>query len=182
MTCIVAVVDNVNKQVCMGGDSCGSGGNSWATYSNPKVFIVEEFVFGGAGSFRMLDLLSHSFSSPPRPEGKSDDAFMRTNFINAIKECFTDGGIMKDEDGVLSFDGSDFLVGYRGKLYHVQADFSVLNCKEWGYAIGSGEEAARGSLWTTQATENPEERVQLALRAAEEVVSSVRGPFTIVKI
>lgn len=182
MTCIVAVVDQETKTVYMGGDSCGSGENSWATYSNPKVFVVDQFVFGGAGSFRMLDLLAYSFDPPSRPEGKSTEAFMRTDFINAVRECFDEGGIMKEADGVLTFEGSDFLVGYRGHLYHVQEDFSILTCNEWGYAIGSGEEPARGSLWTTRTYTNAENRVQIALAAAEAVVPGVRGPFTVVKI
>ena len=57
-----------------------------------------------------------------------------------------------------------------------------MNAPEWGLAVGSGEAAARGSLHTTAAGKlKPRERVLAALRAAEAVAPSVRGPFQILE-
>lgn len=172
MTCIVGVVNK--DKVYMGGDSCGSNHASWQTVGNPKVFKVQDFLIGCTSSFRMIDLLAHNFSVQRSHPEDSDDKFMRTTFIEGVRSCLKQGGY--DKDGG---KGGNFLVGYKGLLYEVQNDYSILNCPEWGSSVGSGEGPARGSLWTTRKEKDPKKRVMTALEAAEAVVPSVRGPMLV---
>lgn len=174
MTCIVGVVDK--NKVYMGGDSCGSNSASWQTVGNPKVFKVQDFLIGCTSSFRMIDLLAHNLNVERSHPKDSDDKFLRTTFIENVRKCLKDGGYGKDGQG------GNFLIGYQGRLYEVQNDFSILNCSDWGSSVGSGEGPARGSLWTTRKEKDPKKRVMTALEAAEAVVPSVRGPMLILDL
>lgn len=173
MTCIVGIARE--GKVYMGGDTCGSG-HSWQQVGNPKVFINSgQFLIGCTTSFRMIDLLHYELQVPEQKVGQSDDAYMRTAFIKAVRECFKEHGwLAKSSD---KNEGGNFLVGYKGKLYEVQDDFSVLNSPEEGMAVGSGEQSARGSLFTTRADWDCNKRVLQALEAAEAVAMGVKGPF-----
>lgn len=174
MTCVVAVAkDGV---VYIGADSCGSTPTSAMVVTNPKVFIVDtRFIIGVCASFRAIDLLQHSLKVPKQPSAQSDDAFMRTIFITAVRETFSKNGFPRMD----SDDEVSFLVGYRGRVYCVEDDYSVINPLEWGHSIGSGAEAARGSLWTTQESPDVTARIMVALQASEAMTPSVRGPFTV---
>ena len=178
MTCIVGVVSD--GVVYIGGDSCASNGYSWVTAGNSKVFKVNNFLIGCTSSFRMIDLLRYNLRlTRPHPED-SDDKFMRLAFVEDVRDCLKTGGLAKKE-----FDretGGNFLVGYKRKLYEVQVDYSVLNCPDWGSSVGSGESAARGSLWTTRDITDPQKRVLMALESAEAVVPSVRGPMIVLTL
>lgn len=177
MTCIVAL--SHNGVVYMGADSYGSNGYTGTHVANPKCFKNGEFLIGCTSSFRLIDILTHNFSVPKvhDDEHSNPDRFMRTVFIDAIRSCLKTHGHITMDSGTER--GGNFLVGYRGKVYEVQPDFSVLNVPDYGGSVGSGEVAARGSLWTTKDIKGmkPEMRVLKALEAAEAVTSSVRGPF-----
>lgn len=178
MTCIVGVTHK--GKVYMGGDSCGSNSMSQQTVGNSKVFKVQDFLIGCTSSFRMIDLLTHNLSVGREHPKDSDDLFMRTTFIEGVRLCLKKGGFAKITAGVES--GGNFLVGYHGKLYEVQNDYSILNCEDWGSSVGSGEGPARGSLWTTRKGKDPKIRVKTALEAAEAIVPSVRGPMVILTL
>lgn len=182
MTCIVGVTHE--NKVYMGADSCGSNLYSWQTVGNNKVFEVGDFLIGCTTSFRMIDLLTYSLTGVIQRPEDSDDKFVRTTFINSVIDCF------KANDFGESGKGGNFLLGYKGKLYEVQDDFSILNSPAWGASVGSGEQSARGSLWSTLPGQiklneetalaiDPKQRVFLALSAAEACVPSVRGPFVV---
>jgi hypothetical protein len=173
MTCIVAVTHN--GRIVMGGDSCASTSRDWQNVSNPKVFHVGEFMLGCCGSFRMIDLLRYHFT-PPECTG-DPDRYIRAEFVDAVIECFQKGGWLHKTGNVV--EGGNFLVGFRNRIFEIQTDFSVLAGADWGTSVGSGELAARGSLFTSRFDCDPEHRVHLALEAAEACVPSVRGPFLI---
>jgi hypothetical protein len=172
MTSIVGI--SRDGKVYIGGDSCGSGGQTWMHISSPKVFINGQFMFGCCGSFRMMDLLRYSLSVEPQNNKQNDAAYVRTTFISALRRLFKEAGFLRDSP---SDRGGNFLLGYRGNLYEVQDDFSVLDTPDWGHSIGTGEAAARGSLFTTRGDWDCFRRVEQALAAAEAVTPSVRGPF-----
>jgi hypothetical protein len=178
MTCIVGIArDGV---VYMGGDSCGSS-YSWQQVGNPKVFITSEnFLIGCTTSFRMIDLLHHNLKVGEQKQGQTDDNFMRTTFISAVRQCFKDNGWIDKEPG--KNEGGNFLVGYKGNLYEVLEDFGVLNSPTEGMAVGSGAQSARGSLFTTQSNWDCEVRIRQALEAAEAVALGVKGPFVQIKL
>ena len=68
MTCIAAAIDE--KEMVVGGDSAGVGGWGLDLRADPKVFRNGPLVIGGAGSFRMLQLLQFELSVPKK--GKMD--------------------------------------------------------------------------------------------------------------
>jgi hypothetical protein len=173
MTCIVGIARE--GKVYMGGDSCGSG-YTWQQVGNPKVFVNSGmFLIGCTTSFRMIDLLHWELKVPEQKVGETDDCYMRTTFIKAVRSCFKDNGWMEKESG--KNEGGNFLVGYKGRLYEVQDDFSVLNSPVEGMAVGSGEQSARGSLYTTRKDWDSHKRILQALEAAENVAMGVKGPF-----
>jgi ATP-dependent protease HslVU (ClpYQ) peptidase subunit len=174
MTCISAVRNQ--DRITMGGDTCATEDDVWTSINNPKVFRIDRFLFGCAGSFRMMDLLHHSLSLP-KQKGVSDDTYIRTAFIDSVIRCFKNGDYL-DRNNDINIGGT-FLVGFRNQIYEVQDDLSVLNCQGWGAAIGSGKSAALGSLFTTTLWENSHQRVMTSLQAAEAVTCGVRGPFII---
>lgn len=178
MTCIVGVAQK--GKVFMGGDSCGSG-HTWQQVGNPKVFEVSGgFLIGCTTSFRMIDLLRFELKVEEQKSDISNDEFIRTTFIRAVRECFKEHGwLAKSSD---KNEGGNFLVGYRGTLYEVQDDFSVLNSPVEGMAVGSGESAARGSLFTTREDKDPTKRITQALESAEAVAMGVKAPFIVLSV
>lgn len=177
MTCIVAIADGKGK-VFMGADTYGSSPGSGTYVGNPKCFINGEFLIGCTSTFRVIDLLAYKLNVPKvHPDLQEDpDKYMRTVFVDSVRQCFKDSGHLRVDMGVEV--GGNFLVGYNGKVYEVQPDFSVLNVPNYGGSVGSGESAARGSLYTTKKLKmTHKEKIKIALEAAVEVVPSVRGPF-----
>jgi 20S proteasome alpha/beta subunit len=179
MTCVAGIARE--GRVYIGADSCASSNHSWQEASGAqKLFIVGgRFLIGVCGSFRLMDLLRYSLEVEPQAD-QDDDAYMRTKFISAVRSLLRDHGFLSKENQRES--GGQFLVGYKGALYEVQPDFSVLNCPVWGHAIGTGELSARGSLYSTRKDWDARGRIQLALDAAEAITPSVRGPFTLLEI
>jgi len=166
----------------MGGDSAAvSGGNIQRTRLS-KVFLADErFLIGYTSSFRMGQILQHKLRVQKQlrhgPYKQSDEEFMSTVFIDAVRSCMKDGGYTKIEYSVES--GGTFLVGYNGRLYEVSEDFHVNTFIDGYSAIGAGWQYALGSIYTSSITDSPRDIIQVALEAAEEFSTSVCGPFKI---
>lgn len=178
MTCIVAVADG--KKVVMGGDSASSDDTIFYVVTNPKVFKVGEFLFGACGSFRLIDLLHYSFADALKkqkvPRRMDKERWMRTVFVDILREVIGKGGLKEVEHGKESSDGS-FIVGFRGSVYVVQEDFSILSFASY-IAAGAGESAALGALHALRDSgKTPKEKVRRALEASESNCPQVRRPF-----
>ena len=178
MTCIAGIVDKKNKSVIMGGDSAGSGGNVILTRRDAKVFKNGKFLIGCTTSFRMLQLLRFSLKLP---EVKSKDIYkyMCTDFIDAVRTCFKDGGyLQKYTDG--DEKGGSFLVAYKDRLFKIEDDFQVGETLNGMDAVGCGTEFALGSLYSTVDHDmSPTDRIEKALETAEFFALGVRRPFVI---
>lgn len=177
MTCIVGIAKD--GKVYMGADSLAGSTYSYSQAGGNKIFKNGPFIIGCTTSFRMIDLLHYSLKVETQSGSITDEAFMRTVFINSVKTCFKDNHWLKANDG--QHEGGNFLVGYNGFLYEVQSDFSVLNTPDWGQTVGSGEYEARGSLHTTRHHWDCRDRIIKALEAAEASNPFVRHPFTILE-
>ena len=95
MTCIVALI-NENK-VFLGGDAAASDDKSGLIFSrtDAKVFKVGQFGIGFVDSFRMGQILQYNWVSPvykPTAGYKNLDKFMRTKFVDSVKESFKEHG------------------------------------------------------------------------------------------
>ena len=115
---------------------------------------------------------------PKQKEGQSDYAYMCTDFIDAVRSAMASGGYKEIDKGVES--GGEFLVGYKGNLYKVQSNFSVMKSIDGYDACGCGKEFALGSL-ASLPLNNPKEAIRSALIISQKFAAGVREPFTIIE-
>jgi hypothetical protein len=180
MTCIAGLVDE-NGDIYMGGDSAAVAGYCLTPVKNIKVFINGEFIIGYTSSFRMGQLLQYSFTPPKLTEGQDIMQYMVNEFVNSIRTLFKTAGYIQIDKG--EEIGGFFLVGFRGRLFHIQSDFQVSESIYPYNATGCGEAYALSVLHTTiGVTYPPEARVRLALQTAADFNAGVRGPFNILKL
>lgn len=178
MTCIVGFVEK--KRVYMAGDHMGSDGYSDLHYNNQKVFINGDFIIGYCGSFRMGQILQYDWVQPKRPKTMNNDLqYIVKLVVPSIMKAFDCKGFLQtahssDEAGQKL--GGNFLLGYKGKLYHVQADFSVLEDTRGYDAVGCGLDFAKGALYWLSKDDSlsPADKLRKALEATEEHSTPVR--------
>jgi ATP-dependent protease HslVU (ClpYQ) peptidase subunit len=176
MTCIVGLKHK--GHVYIGGDSAGVGGYKIESRVDPKVHEVGSFLFGFTTSFRMGQLLGHTFVPPKQKRGQSIHKFMVTDFIDAVRQCLKDGGYARSHNGEES--GGTFIVGYKGHLFTVYDDYQIAETSDDYCAVGCGEDIAKGAMFASRDV-IPVERIKQALYAASHFSAGVRPPFLIVK-
>jgi hypothetical protein len=183
VTCIIGFTDRERGVSWIGGDSLGSDGYTKASELSAKVFRNELFknvLIGGTTTFRHLDLLRYSEELFDEVDfyKKSviDHKFMVTKFIPKVVKLFREGIISEPE----TERGGSFVVATPGKVFKVQEDYSVLEPELGICAVGCGQDVAMGSLVTTMEMDmKPEEKIVVALKAAEQVCCGVQRPFRI---
>jgi hypothetical protein len=188
MTCIVALVDN--NKIFMGGDSAASDDKTGLIFQrvDPKVFKVGQYGIGFVDSFRMGQILQYSWTPPKFPAAanpKNLDKFMRTKFVDSVKEAFRENGYGNFTGNIEDGDqGGVFLISVSGtgRLFTMDSDFHIGEVDVPYMAEGSGQEVALGSLFSTGSIKTPRRRVRMALEAAAKFNMSVRGPFTIIEV
>lgn len=174
MTCVVAVVHD--GKVHMGADSAGVSGLQMRVRDDSKVFVNGPMVMGYTTSFRMGQLLRFRLVVPPHAEGVSDERYMMTDFVDAVRATLKEGGYAKKENEVEQ--GGNFLVGYRGRVWEVGGDYQVGLVAHPFNAVGCGEDIAMGSLHTARDSGAiPEVVLRWALEAAQEFNAGVRAPW-----
>jgi len=174
MTVIAGLVEG--DRIFMGGDSASSNNDGdLVMRADQKVFRNGPFLIGFAGSWRMGQLLRYAFVPPKHPKRQDTYRFLVTTFIDAVRDCLRRGGFASKIHDVEEIDGV-FLLGYRGRLFIVDADYQVAEAIDGFLAIGSGGQIAQGALSATQGVD-PKKRVRQALEAAERYNTGVRRPF-----
>lgn len=177
MTCIIAKVHE--GKVHMIGDREGSNGFIKHQYDlTPKVFKNGEFIIGYTTSFRMGQILQYSWTPPTKSLDDSDDKYIYKVVVDSIKKCFDDnsyGHKPKDE-----FIGGNFLLGWKGRLFEVQENLSVMEFA--GFAsVGCGCYHALASMKTLEVIGyklEVEEQLATALLVAADSVSGVSKEYT----
>lgn len=174
-TCIVGIAHK--GVVWMGCDSMASGEYVKAAIREPKVFRTGEMLIGVCGTVRVRDVVE--FTAPPeRTESITNDReYLVRSYIPALRAAFRDAGTLSTDDGVEEFGGA-MLLAYRGALYEMCYEFSLMERAEW--AVGSGSEYALGSLFSTSG--DPQKRIRTALQAACEFSPSCGPPLVIEKL
>jgi len=189
MTCIVAL--SVGNKVILGGDSAASDEKTGLILqtTDSKVFKVGQFGIGFVDSFRMGQILQYNWTPPiykPTAAFKNLDKFMRTKFVQSVKETFQEHGYGKfgnnapedgDEGGIIII-----AVQNTGRIFVMDVDFHISEVDVQYLAEGSGQQVALGSLFSTTFVKTPRKRVRIALEAASKFMMSVRGPFTIIEV
>ena len=177
MTCIVAVAKD--EHVWMAGDLMGSNGFTKKVYSDTKVFVNGDFIIGYCGSFRMGQILQYNWEQPPRIEGLTDRQYLQTDVIESMRNCLAQFGVGEFKEG--EHQGGNFLIGYRGGIYEMQNNFSILKNDDFA-AIGSGTYHAEAALkvLTESPDFDPAYVLQKSIEVAGEFTTSVSKECTIV--
>lgn len=181
MTCIVGIIED--GITYLGGDGLQLKGDR-KTRVDSKVYERGEFLIGGAGRGTVIDLLFHSTNYVIPKDGQTIKDYFYNEFIPELRMVLKDKGQIHTEDGKQSME-TQFLIGYRGELVNILKDFGCgIDTQDTKYsAIGSGEEFALGSLYSTEAMGlDPEERIILALEAASEHHCTVGPPFEVISM
>lgn len=184
MTCIVAIAQN--GTVYMGSDHAASDDKTgWIlSRKEPKVFKVGQYGVAFTDSFRMGQILQYNWTPPKYTPTKTNsglDKFMRTKFIDSVKQAFKDngygtiGGSEEDSGGI-------FIIGVEGRIFTIDEDFHVGENIVNYMAEGSGAFFALGALHATKNQKNPKMRLKAALEASAEFSMSVSPPFTYIQV
>jgi hypothetical protein len=188
MTCVVALISG--NKVYMGSDAAASDEKSGIILqrTDPKVFKVGQYGIAYVDSFRMGQILQYSWIPPvykPTAGFKNLDKFIRTKFVESIKELFQEQGYGKFGSGTDDGDeGGVFIIAVAGtgRIFTMDSDFHIGEADVQYMAEGSGQQVALGSLHSTSTIKTPRKRVRMALEASAKFIMSVRGPFTIIEV
>ena len=185
MTCIVGFEDK--GRVYIGGDSCGSNLYNYSIVTEPKVFIKEDFIIGYTHTFRFGQLLQYKMRIPKRysDDKRSDYEYLVSDFVEAMRKCLKENGAAEIDKSIES--GGDCLIGYRGCLYRIQSDFSVIRNNNGINAVGCGGTVAKTVMMvitdkTLGLFSSTEDILDLALHYVCRIDSHVRPPFTILSL
>jgi ATP-dependent protease HslVU (ClpYQ) peptidase subunit len=179
LTAIAAVVDG--GKIWIGGDSALSdtGTHDLRVCVNQKIFKLGEMVLGVAGSPRVGDVLRFQLAVPKHPKRMDPARFMRTHFVEAVREILKKSGALTQQFGA-EFMDAHVLIGYRGRLFVMEDDLHIHEWTEDYAAIGSGGSVACGALSVSSGLPG-RKRVLAALSAAERFTISVRRPFYVLE-
>lgn len=173
MTCIVGVISD--GKVYMGSDSAVATGWEVRPLAESKLFRLGKMVFGTSGDMRVAQVVKHGLVLEAQPEDNDDMAYMVNVVAECIRELLKARGIStvnNNKEG----NETEFLVGYRGHLYEINTNYQVTEYSEGFNAIGCGQDYALGALYIAFDTD-PEDRVSLALQAADHFSGGVCQPF-----
>jgi ATP-dependent protease HslVU (ClpYQ) peptidase subunit len=175
MTAIAGMVA-ANGDVYIGADSAGVDTNSLdiTVRSDDKVFLVgDRFLIGGTTSFRMLQILQYKLDIPAQTIKQTDMEYMVCTFIDAVKKCFKDDNFESK--------ATHFLVGYKGVLYTIFANWQVGVAANQFDACGCGAPYVLGAMFANEKLK-PEDRIRKSLLAAATFSAGVCGPFKVLKL
>jgi hypothetical protein len=188
MTVIVGIIAP-NGDIFMGSDSAGTSmDGSQSIYVNKKVFAPVHgpaYLIGVCGNHRLSQVMRYAFVPPPPPGPDVDlERFMASEFVNSVRECYRENGILTStDDGADTGSFGSFLVGYQGRLFEMEENFQILIDRRNYMSVGSGEDVAHGALYATDKSDaDPAERVMIALRAAVNFNAWCREPLEILRL
>ena len=185
MTCIVGIEHN--DCVYMGCDSAASDDAfRFATMVDTKVFSNGNMLMGMCGTFRLGQLLKHALDIPDHDPRTDDMKWLCTTYVDAVRTMLDDKGhIIKGEHVVEEIENGDYLMGYNGKLYLVEANFQVLRAADGYMATGCGCDLALGALHCMMSNgkiNNPVKLVEEALKAASHHSAACAPPHHVFKL
>lgn len=177
MTCIIAITEK--DKVHMVGDLCGSNGFQHKNYTkNVKIFKNGEFLIGHTDTYRLGQILQYSWCPPKKSADYDEDVYIYKHIVDSLKKTLDENSYGK-KDGVC-FIGGNFLIGYKGRIFEVQSDMSILEHEKFA-SVGCGEYMAESSLATllhTGSKLNPEKMLATALLITSSLVTGVSSEYT----
>lgn len=183
MTCIAGAIKG--NEVWIGADAVCSHDNGEARISTQaKVFQVGEFLIGASGTLRIQQIIRYLFAPPPIETDLT--SYMVKMFVPALRAVIQEnGGEFKDSNGNGILDGR-YLIAVRGRLFEVDSSYAVFEAKANYAAIGCADQEALAAMFTATSLLggdiSPDKVVERGLLAAVEFDTSIRPPFTILKL
>jgi ATP-dependent protease HslVU (ClpYQ) peptidase subunit len=145
----------------------------------PKINKKGEFLIGGAGSLRSLQVMFYSTKLPNKINGEDSYHYFVNTVVSCYRKSLKEQGFLRVKEG-LEKTNTGYIIAYRGCIYHIAIDFAVDQKNDY-FSIGSGSYYALGSLHATNSGKlSAEDRIILALDAASEFDSYVRPPYEII--
>lgn len=185
MTCIIGMLDKKGNPYIIG-DSC-YGEDTVGVYKSKKIFKVpdKDIIVGLAGYFRQIDLVKFTPEIfPDLPAGKEeyDLEYIVKDVVPRMLDMFEANGIGPDEEG--DAKGTWVMVGVKNHIYNIYPHFDVVESRDNYDAMGSGEDHALASVFTSLKNGQTEVKQILitAMEATSYFVSSVQGPFFLIDI
>lgn len=178
MTLIVSLVRD--GKIYMGADSSANceETKSKQPISNPKAQRVGDMLIGCTGSQRVRDLLFHAFK-PPTMRGSDPDTYMRVDVAGRMSDLLVKHGAIKDE---APYDmGGEVVVGFRGNLYYVDSDFSVVTNADPFVVAGSAANIALGivAALTDKTRMAPRKVIEYTMARCNRYCYEVSAPYNI---
>ena len=93
-------------------------------------------------------MLRYKFIPPNIPKKTSIRQYLATLFIDEVRALFKSGGLLKIDNNEET--SNSFLVGYKKELFCISSDLQVIKPLDGCYCLGSGDEYAFGSLYSTK--------------------------------
>ena len=178
MTCIVALIHEgvphfAGDSLVVNTPSQYNSNVSQTVRKEPKVWAREGILFGANGSTRMLQLLRYVMEIPILSHPDQDSIeYLVTRFVPALQSVLLEDGY---DEGKLE---GNILIALRGELFTIGTSFQICDTADGYDSVGKASEVAIGSLHTTKLLNlPPQERLFLALKAAEHHTCVVSEPF-----
>lgn len=183
MTCVVGMIDTENRTQYLASDSLYSDGSRAAVGRVEKVFRVGPYLIGFCGNPRAIQLLRYNTKLPlPPKDPASLMGFMASKFIGHVRKLFNASGLVLKGDGVVEQLGDmQIMVVVGGHIFVIWTDMQVEETAEDYNVIGSGEDLALGSLYSTEG-HPAETRIRMAIVAASHHCASVGGPVNLLEL
>src|ERR1035437_478649 len=176
MTVIAALIHE--GKVYMGGDSAAvDESQCLLVRKDSKVFQNGPFLIGFTSSYRMGQILMDT--TFPDPGNMDEFVYMRTQFVDVARTRLKDGGYVKVDSN--REESGQFLVGFHGRIFLVDEDFTIGESSDPFFAVGQGSQEALGALYSAPEDRPPGESLVIDMSAAARFRSGVRPPFNIIK-
>ncbi len=178
MTCVVALEDN--GSIWMGADSASYREDEVLIRQDEKVFKNGEFLIGFSGSFRIGQLLRWSLRPPKFLNNKAHMEYLVCDFVECLRNLLdTKGVLFKEETG--DAHDSEIVLGFKGNIYVIEADFNVSSLRQKFAVSGSGFAYALGAMNVLyhDISLTPKQKIERALAVAGEYSPSVKSPFVV---
>jgi ATP-dependent protease HslVU (ClpYQ) peptidase subunit len=125
----------------------------------------------------MIQLLRFAFNPPKIHPDTDIYKYMCTEFVDALRNCFKNGGFAKKQNEEES--GGTFLVAHKNRLFEIEDDYQVAETYDDFGSVGCGAKYALGALMVMPDNTKPETKVTKALEVATHFSAGVRPPFVI---
>ena len=174
MTCIVGI--GHEGRVYIGGDSMATDGTCRMILAFRKVFRVGDFLIGGAGNVRMMQVIKYHLEVRAQQDDETDERYLVVAFAEAVCKCLKDKDFTTLKNAHNHEEDGAYIVGYRGRVYRFEGDFQIVSIERNVATCGAGEQYALGALVALKDLE-PEDRIRRALEISSELTALSAPPF-----